>query len=199
MTLHFSVRDTGIGIPPDKLSMIFEVFTQADSSTTRRFGGTGLGLSITKRLVEMMGGLIWVESVPERGSTFHFTVKLERSEPDVQRDSGGRRTAGRMASKGKTMSVANSGANSGPNSGKMRVLIAEDDKISRRVLEASLNEWGYDVTAVSDGKEALGLVSGENPPRLVVLDWMMPGLEGVEVCRKIRERSEQPYVYVLLA
>jgi two-component system, cell cycle response regulator len=96
------------------------------------------------------------------------------------------------------MSVANSGANSGPNSGKMRVLIAEDDKISRRVLEASLNEWGYDVTAVSDGKEALVLVSGKNPPRLVVLDWMMPGLEGVEVCRKIRERSEQPYVYVLL-
>jgi PAS domain S-box-containing protein len=84
VTLHFSVRDTGIGIPPDKLSMIFEVFTQADSSTTRRFGGTGLGLSITKRLVEMMGGLIWVESVPERGSTFHFTVKLERSEPDVR-------------------------------------------------------------------------------------------------------------------
>ena len=83
VTLHFSVRDTGIGIPPDKLSMIFEVFTQADSSTTRRFGGTGLGLSITKRLVEMMGGLIWVESVPERGSTFHFTMKLERSEPDV--------------------------------------------------------------------------------------------------------------------
>jgi hypothetical protein len=82
VTLHFSVRDTGIGIPPDKLSLIFEVFTQADSSTTRRFGGTGLGLSITKRLVEMMRGQIWVESVPEHGSTFHFTVKLERSEPD---------------------------------------------------------------------------------------------------------------------
>ena len=91
-----------------------------------------------------------------------------------------------------------SAANTGSSSGKMRVLIAEDDKISRRVLEASLNEWGYDVTAVSDGKEALGLLSGANPPRLVVLDWMMPGLEGVEVCRKIRERGEQPYVYVLL-
>jgi len=82
VTLHFSVRDTGIGIPPDKLSLIFDVFTQADSSTTRRFGGTGLGLSITKRLVEMMRGQIWVESVPEHGSTFHFTVKLERSEPN---------------------------------------------------------------------------------------------------------------------
>jgi len=84
VTLHFSVRDTGIGIPPDKLSLIFEVFTQADSSTTRRFGGTGLGLSITKRLVEMMRGQIWVDSVPGHGSTFHFTVKLERSEPDAQ-------------------------------------------------------------------------------------------------------------------
>jgi PAS domain S-box-containing protein len=83
VTLHFSVRDTGIGIPPDKLSLIFDVFTQADSSTTRRFGGTGLGLSITKRLVEMMRGQIWVESVPEHGSTFHFTVKLERSELDA--------------------------------------------------------------------------------------------------------------------
>ncbi len=81
---------------------------------------------------------------------------------------------------------------------KVRVLIAEDDKISRRVLEASLSEWGYDVTAVADGKEALGLLTGENAPRLVVLDWMMPGLEGVEVCAKIRERSGQPYVYVLL-
>ena len=84
------------------------------------------------------------------------------------------------------------------NSKKMRVVIAEDDKISRRVLEASLTEWGYDVTAVADGKEALELLCGENAPRLAVLDWMMPGLEGVEVCRKIRERGEQPYVYVLL-
>jgi two-component system, cell cycle response regulator len=84
------------------------------------------------------------------------------------------------------------------NPGKMRILIAEDDKISRRVLEASLSEWGYDVTAVADGNEALALLRGENAPRLVVLDWMMPGLEGVEVCAKIRERSEQPYVYVLL-
>ncbi|HEY4739737.1 MAG TPA: diguanylate cyclase [Candidatus Acidoferrales bacterium] len=99
-----------------------------------------------------------------------------------------------MASKGKKMIAPSSG----PNSGKMRVLIAEDDKISRRVLEASLNEWGYDVTAVADGKEALELLGGENAPRLAVLDWMMPGLEGVEVCRKIRERSDQPYVYVLL-
>jgi two-component system cell cycle response regulator len=84
------------------------------------------------------------------------------------------------------------------NPGKMRILIAEDDKISRRVLEASLSEWGYDVTAVADGNEALALLRRENAPRLVVLDWMMPGLEGVEVCAKIRERSEQPYVYVLL-
>lgn len=84
------------------------------------------------------------------------------------------------------------------NPGKMRILIAEDDKISRRVLEASLSEWGYDVTAVADGNEALALLRGENAPRLVVLDWMMPGLEGVEVCAKIRERSQQPYVYVLL-
>ncbi|MFZ0038205.1 MAG: ATP-binding protein [Candidatus Acidiferrales bacterium] len=83
VTLHFSVRDTGIGIPPEKLSLIFDAFTQADTSTTRRFGGTGLGLSITKRIVEMMGGQISVESEPGRGSTFHFTVRLERSEPDA--------------------------------------------------------------------------------------------------------------------
>jgi two-component system, cell cycle response regulator len=87
---------------------------------------------------------------------------------------------------------------SAANSKKMRVVIAEDDKISRRVLEASLSEWGYDVTAVADGKEALALLRGEDAPRLAVLDWMMPGLEGVDVCTKIRERVGQPYVYVLL-
>ncbi len=84
------------------------------------------------------------------------------------------------------------------NTEKMRILIAEDDKISRRVLEASLTEWGYEVTSVADGKDALGLLRGENAPRLAVLDWMMPGLEGVEVCAKIRERVDHPYVYVLL-
>jgi signal transduction histidine kinase len=80
VTLHFRVKDTGIGIPQEKHLAIFDAFEQADGSTTRRFGGTGLGLSITKRLVEMMGGVIWVDSAPGRGSTFHFTVQLARGE-----------------------------------------------------------------------------------------------------------------------
>src|SRR6185312_3034601 len=77
ITLHFAVSDTGIGIPADKLPYIFDPFVQADSSTTRKYGGTGLGLTITGRLVEMMGGRLWAESLPEQGSTFHFTVKFK--------------------------------------------------------------------------------------------------------------------------
>ena len=76
-SLHFSVRDTGIGIPVDRLARLFKSFSQADASTTRQYGGTGLGLAISKRLVELMGGKMWVESVPQKGSTFHFTLPLQ--------------------------------------------------------------------------------------------------------------------------
>src|SRR5439155_8518150 len=113
--LHFSVTDTGIGIPKDRQSAIFEAFTQADGSTTRRYGGTGLGLTISTTLVGMMGGRIWLESEPERGTTFHFTAKVARRSGPlrilVSDDNGvNRRLAARLLEKqGHTVHVASSG------------------------------------------------------------------------------------------
>jgi hypothetical protein len=116
-TLHFIVSDTGIGIPKDKLNTIFDMFTQADSSTTRKSGGTGLGLSISKRLVELMGGTIWVESELGAGSKFHFTIRLGVARAPVG-----------------DASIARSEILRG-----VKVLIVDDNRTNRRILEGLLN------------------------------------------------------------
>src|SRR6185436_1854073 len=124
--LHFSVRDTGIGVPADKVDTIFEAFMQADNSTTRRYGGTGLGLAITRRLVEMMGGWIWLESEAGRGSTFHFTVRFE-----VQSGQERRRPAPPPDLTGRT------------------VLVVDDNLTTRRILDEMLTSWGMITTLAS--------------------------------------------------
>jgi two-component system, sensor histidine kinase and response regulator len=165
--LHVAVRDTGIGIPPEKQRIIFEAFSQADSSMSRQFGGTGLGLAISMQLVALMGGRMWVESEPGRGSVFHFTATY-----GVQK--GGRRRVTR-ASRGLR---------------DLPVLIVDDNATNRRILQEMVASWGMKPTATDGGPAALAelersAAAGEPYP-LVLLDAMMPGMDGFELAERIR-------------
>src|SRR5262249_23967052 len=131
--LHFTVRDTGIGVAPEKLQMIFDPFTQADTSTTRRYGGTGLGLTISTRLIAMMGGRIWGESELGHGTEFHFTVR-----------------AGTTGKKIVVGSVAPPEILRG-----VKVLVVDDNSTNRRILGGMLKRWEMDWHAVEGGEEAL--------------------------------------------
>jgi PAS domain S-box-containing protein len=166
----FSVSDTGIGIPADKRNVIFERFTQVDASTTRRYGGTGLGLNISQRIVEAMGGKIWVESEPGRGSTFSFTAPFEAQ---AERDEPVRPPP-----------VALQGLTS---------LIIDDSATNRLVLREMLTGWGAVVSEAQDAGSALAEMqrAEENaaPFDLVLLDCRMPGMDGFELARRIRKDS----------
>ncbi len=169
-TLHFAVRDTGIGMTEEQVARLFKAFTQADSSITRRFGGTGLGLTISKKLVEKMGGDIAVSSEPGKGSTFSFTISLPvSSHAHIERSPAELRG--------------------------MRVLVVDDLEISRLSLRELLSSWQFQVTEAASGQEALELIAQrvDNPEQafeLVLLDWKMPGMDGVEVTRHIRESGQ---------
>ena len=168
VTLRFSVRDTGIGIRPEQQEQIFQAFTQADVSTTRRFGGTGLGLAISTRLVEMMSGRIWVESDVGRGSTFHFTAVFDRPiEPAVPRAS--------------TVRPALNG---------LRVLVVDDNATNRRILEEMLGSWHMKPTAVGDARSALAVLQQASPTDhrfdVVISDGQMPDVDGFMLARQIR-------------
>jgi two-component system, sensor histidine kinase and response regulator len=169
--LHVAVRDTGIGIAPDKLEAIFEPFVQADSSTTRQYGGTGLGLAICTRLAAMMDGRVWAESAPGRGSTFHFTARLGRS---------GRGTA--------------SGAGRAAPLAGLTALVVDDNATAREVLEEMLAGWGLRPAAVGDAEAALAELQAAaavgEPFRLVLLDARMPGADGLELAERIRACPE---------
>ena len=172
VSLHFSVSDTGIGIPPDKQEVIFGLFEQADASTTRRFGGTGLGLAICSRLVQLMQGRIGVESEEGRGSTFHFTASFGLAgENDVPR----RRT--------KPVTIHGT-----------RVLVVDDNATNRRILEETLRSWGIQPDMVEDARQAMGLVHHArhmgDPYRLVVTDVHMPEVDGFMFAAQIRECPE---------
>jgi CheY-like chemotaxis protein len=173
--LHFSVRDTGIGIPQERQASIFDAFSQADNSTTRRFGGTGLGLAISSHLVQMMGGRIWVESEPNKGSCFHFTIKAAVAPPLLLTEGDA--------------DTAEEQATAETNGAHFRILLAEDNPINQKVAMNLLKKRGHTVRVAANGKEALAEMES-NRFDLVLMDIQMPEMDGVEACRAIRKREE---------
>jgi PAS domain S-box-containing protein len=172
LQLHFSVHDTGIGIPVEKQQGIFEAFSQADSSTTRQYGGTGLGLTICSRLVEKMGGRIWVESEPGQGSTFHFTMRLGKQKTPASR----------------IVPMHLEGLHG------LRVLVVDDNATNRRILAGTLKKWAMAPTAVDGGQAALDTLekakaAGETFP-LILLDSQMPEMDGFALAERIKQKPE---------
>ena len=179
--LRFSVRDTGIGISADQQARLFQSFTQADSSTTRKYGGTGLGLVISRRLARLMAGDLSVESTPGKGTTFFFTARL------------GVEAQSETPARGVPAGIAERPA-----------LIVEDTETSRELLETLLRGWSIPTTSVATAEEGLTLLErrnrqgGEDPFGLVVLDWMLPGMNGLDAAERIRARAETRRLPIVL-
>jgi CheY-like chemotaxis protein len=165
MCLHFSVRDTGIGIQPDWLARLFKPFAQAEVSTARRYGGTGLGLAISKRLVELMGGKMWAESVPGEGSTFHFTINVQ-AEPQPE-----------------PFALAKPQ----PRLADLRLLIVDDNATVRRVLAEQVAKWGMVPFAAESPQQALDWLRKGEQYDLAVLDLHMPHMDGIALAAEIHK------------
>ena len=182
LELHFWVKDTGIVMTPEQCSKMFQSFSQADASTTRKYGGTGLGLAISKNLVELMGGRIWVESEPGKGSTFHF-----RAHFGVQAHPQARR----MFNAGELRGV--------------RVLVVDDNAAAREILSTMARNFGLEVDVAQDGNQALRLIAEADtkalPYDLALMDWKMPGMDGVETVRQLRREDlgQTPTVIMVTA
>ena len=167
LKLHGFVRDTGVGIPKGKVELIFDPFQQADGSTTRRFGGTGLGLSITKQLINLMGGEIWVESEPGKGSSFHFTIRLKKSEDKLER-------------RPKPLSLE----------GK-KALLVDDTQLNLEILTHFLSSVGMRVIALTKAKEVVPTLqkafATKEPCDIGIIDIQMPEISGYDVAKQVRE------------
>jgi signal transduction histidine kinase len=169
--LHFAVEDTGIGMDEAARAKIFERFVQGDSSTTRRYGGSGLGLSISYRLVGLMGGKLAVDSTPGRGSVFHFTIALPRSEaPAAETD-------------------ALAGGPSSLSALRLNVLVVEDNAINSRLIAAQLKQLGCTCNLTHDGEEALAWLASNALPDVILMDCHMPNLDGWATTMRIRQWS----------
>ncbi len=167
--LHFSVRDTGIGISPEGVQRLFQSFSQLDTSTTRRHGGTGLGLAISKRLCELMGGDIWVESEVGKGSTFHFTILAEATSFERRAYEQGVH----------------------PDLDGLRVLVVDDNATNREILLRQTKSWGMVVQATGAPTEALEWVRRGDPFDLAIIDMQMPEMDGLTLSREIRRHRDE--------
>jgi CheY-like chemotaxis protein len=180
VTLRFEIRDTGIGIPADKVSSLFRSFTQVDSSTTRKFGGTGLGLAISRQLSELMGGRIGVESKLDEGSTFWFTARLKIA-PSV----GASGAPGDSQGDPSESTLVSSSQGERVDKGQMRILVAEDNPVNQMLIRMLLTKMGYQCQIVGDGAQAVhALETGAFD--LVLMDCQMPVMNGFEATRHIR-------------
>jgi signal transduction histidine kinase/CheY-like chemotaxis protein/HPt (histidine-containing phosphotransfer) domain-containing protein len=169
--ITFAVRDTGIGIPPERAHRLFESFSQVDASTTRRYGGTGLGLAISCRLARLMGGDITVDSAPEEGSTFRFTIRAQPAEQPVRAKDGDAVLSGK------------------------RVLVVDDNATNRRILELQAQAWGMEWRATGSPQEALGWVASGDAFDAALLDMQMPDMDGLQLAAELRrERPGLPLV-----
>jgi PAS domain S-box-containing protein len=180
--LHFWVRDTGIGMTPEQCGKMFQSFSQADASTTRKYGGTGLGLAISKNLVEMMNGRIWVESEAGKGSSFHFHARLGLQKDPMPR---------RMFRADELLGV--------------RVLVVDDNASAREILSTMARTFGLEVDVAWDGKQALEMIAAAEkkglPYDLVLMDWKMPSMDGVETVQRLQDEqlSKTPSVIMVTA
>ena len=166
VSLQFSVRDTGIGMTAEQQNKLFQAFSQADTSTTRKYGGTGLGLTISKRLVNMMGGEIWVESEPGQGTTFNFTADFGLGKQAVKK-----RFVPAHDIKG------------------LKVLVVDDNATSRQIFHDILESFSFDVFLAASGEDALEEIERadkDQPFELVIMDWKMPGMDGIEASGRIK-------------
>ncbi|MEP1593664.1 MAG: response regulator, partial [Halieaceae bacterium] len=172
--VHFDVRDSGIGMNEEQLGRLFQSFSQADSTISRQYGGTGLGLAISQQLTEMMGGKIEVSSQPGEGSSFHFTLAFDTVEVEAED------------------SVVREEAPQGLN-----VLVVDDNEPSRDILQEYLRSFGYTVTLAESGEEALQIMRPTHDFDLILLDWMMPGMTGLDVALAVRETESPPKIVLL--
>ncbi len=183
--LCFSVKDTGIGIPQDRMGGLFQPFSQVDMSITRRHGGTGLGLAISKKLVELMGGTIWAESEIGKGCTFHFTIQLERAGPKQYPE---------------TRVIPKKISSQADNLGRLRLLLAEDNLVNQKVALLMLKKLGIKADVAANGLEVMQALERQTYD-VVLMDVQMPEMDGFEAAKAIRERwmERKPHIIAVTA
>ena len=174
--VHFQVRDTGIGIPEDRVDRLFKSFSQIDASTTRKYGGTGLGLAISKQLTELMGGEIWVESTLGKGTTFHFTIQAKSTTMTEPLDAFVDQTA--LAGK--------------------QLLIVDDNQTNRVIIQKYAEKWGMIPTTVESGPDAISLIEKGSRFDLAILDYQMPEMDGFTLAKLLKENPDSAHIALIL-